>query len=162
MNSLLVEVYKIRDGKRILIIGVGNLLLGDEGVGVHVVEDLMEMSLPSGVEVVDGGTGGISILNLMEGADKVIIVDAVLGGGAPGEIYVMGMGRLMDGRIKFFSLHELDLLSALRIGKELGKLPPELVLVGVEPKNYEEFSTELSPEVRAAVPKVIKVILELL
>jgi hydrogenase maturation protease len=162
VNPLWVEVSKIRDGKHVLIIGVGNLLLGDEGVGVHIVEKLMEMSLPPGVEVVDGGTGGISLLNLMEGADKVIIVDAVLGGGAPGEIYVVGKDRLMNGKIKFFSLHELDLLSALRIGNELGKLPPELVLVGVEPRNYGEFNMELSPEVRAVVPKVIKVILELL
>ncbi len=157
-----MEVSKIRDGKRILIIGVGNLLLGDEGVGVHIVEKLMKMSLPSGVEVVDGGTGGISILNLMEDADKVIIVDAVLGGGAPGEIYVVEKDRLINGKVKFFSLHELDLQSALMIGKELGKLPPELVLVGVEPKNYEEFSMDLSPEVRAAVPNVIKIIFELL
>nr|MDO8076365.1 hydrogenase maturation protease [Candidatus Freyarchaeota archaeon] len=62
----------------------------------------------------------------------------------------------------FFSLHEMDLLSVLRIGKELGKLPPELVLIGVEPKNYQEYTMELSPEVRAAIPRVIEKVIELL
>jgi hydrogenase maturation protease len=156
-----MEVLKITKVKRTVIIGVGNLLLGDEGLGVHVVEELNEMNLPPNVEVFDGGTGGVSILNLMEGADKVIIVDAVLGVGEPGQIYVVGIDKLLKGVVKFFSLHELDLLSALKIGKEMGKLPPELVLVGVEPKNYEKYSMDLSPEVKAAVPKVIEVIMEL-
>nr|MDO8081810.1 hydrogenase maturation protease [Candidatus Freyarchaeota archaeon] len=144
--------------KRTVIIGVGNLLLGDEGVGIHVVEELNKRDLPANVEVVDGGTGGVTLLNLMEGADKVIIVDAILGGCKPGEIYVLDVDRLMKGVVKFFSLHEMDLLSALRIGKELGKLPLELVVVGVEPKNYKEHSMDLSPEIKAVVPKVIDVI----
>jgi hydrogenase maturation protease len=145
-----------------VIIGVGNLLMGDEGLGVHVVEELNKRELPPGVEVIDGGTGGIVLLNLMEGADKVIIVDAVLGGKEPGEIYVLGVDRLVKGVVKFFSLHEMDLLSTLRIGKELGKLPPELVLVGVEPKNYQEYSMDLTPEVKAVIPRVIEVLLNLL
>ena len=148
--------------KRIVIIGVGNLLLGDEGVGIHVVEELNKRNLPGNVEVVDGGTGGIALLSLMEGADKVIIVDAVLGGCNPGKIYVLDAERLMKGVVKFFSLHEMDLLSTLMIGKELGKLPPELILVGVEPKNYEEYNMDLSSEVRAVIPKVIEVILGLI
>nr|MDO8077135.1 hydrogenase maturation protease [Candidatus Freyarchaeota archaeon] len=155
-------MLKIAEKKRVVVIGVGNLLLGDEGVGVRVVEELTEMDLPPHVEVVDGGTGGIVLLNLMEGADRVILVDAVLGGGSPGEIYVLSLDRLMGGRVKFFSLHEMDLLSVLRIGKELGKLPPELVLIGVEPKNYQEYTMELSPEVRAAIPRVIEKVVELL
>lgn len=137
------------------------MLMGDEGLGVHVVGELSKRELPPGVEVIDGGTGGIVLLNLMEGADKVIVVDAVLGGKEPGEIYVLGVDRLMKGVVKFFSLHEMDLLSTLKIGKELGKLPPELVLVGVEPKNYQEYSMDLTPEVKAVIPKVIEVILGL-
>lgn len=134
-------------------------MLGDEGVGIHVIEELSKRDLPPDVEVVDGGTGGIALLNLMEDAGKVIVVDAVLGGKGPGEIYVLGIDKLMKGRVKFFSLHEMDLLSTLKIGRELGKLPKELVLVGVEPKNYEEYSMDLTPEVKAVIPKVIEVIL---
>ncbi|WXG41420.1 MAG: hydrogenase maturation protease [Candidatus Freyarchaeum deiterrae] len=157
-----MEVLKITKIKHTIIIGVGNLLLGDEGLGVHIVEELNEINLPPNVEFFDGGTGGVSILNLMEGADKVIIVDAVLGGGEPGQIYVVDIDRLLKGVVKFFSLHEMDLLSALRIGKETGKLPPELVLVGVEPKNYKEYDMDLSPEIKAVIPKVINVILGLI
>ncbi|MFB0563347.1 MAG: hydrogenase maturation protease [Candidatus Lokiarchaeia archaeon] len=152
---------KIREPQRTVIIGVGNLLMGDEGLGVHVVEELNERELPPDVKVIDGGTGGIALLNLMEGADKVILIDAVLGGGQPGEIYVMGIDKLMTGVVRFFSLHEMDLLSTLKIGKELDKLPPELVLVGVEPNNYQEYSMDLTPEVKAVIPKVIEVILGL-
>ncbi|MHA1580574.1 MAG: hydrogenase maturation protease [Candidatus Freyarchaeota archaeon] len=155
-------MLKIAEKKRVVVIGVGNLLLGDEGVGVRVVEELTKMDLPPHVEVVDGGTGGIVLLNLMEGADRVILVDAVLGGGSPGEIYVLSLDGLIGGRVKFFSLHEMDLLSVLRIGKELDKLPPELVLIGVEPKNYLEYTIELSPEVRAAIPMVVEKVLKLL
>jgi hydrogenase maturation protease len=131
-------------------------------VGVHVAEELSNKDLPSNVEVFDGGTGGIALLNLMEGADKVIIVDAVLGGGKPGEIYVLGIDRLMKGVVQFFSLHELDLLSTLKIGRETGKLPSELVLVGVEPKEYKEYNMDLSPEIKAVIPRVIEVILGLI
>lgn len=148
--------------KRTVIIGVGNMLLGDEGVGIHVVEELNKKDLPAYIEVFDGGTGGVALLNLMEGADKVIIIDAVLGGCEPGEIYVLNVDHLMKGVVKFFSLHEMDLLSALRIGKELGKLPPELMVVGVEPKNYKEYNMDLSPEIKAVVPKVIEVIMGLI
>lgn len=148
--------------KRIVIIGVGNLLLGDEGIGIHVVEELSKRNLPANVEVIDGGTGGVALLSLMEGAGKVIIVDAVLGGNSPGKIYVLDAERLMKGVVKFISLHEMDLLSTLMIGRELGKLPPELILVGVEPKNYEEYNMDLSPEVKAVIPKVIEVIIGLI
>ncbi len=157
-----MEVLKIKKGKLIVVIGVGNLLMGDEGLGVHVVEELNKRELPPDVEVFDGGTGGIALLNLMEGAKKAIIVDAVLGGGKPGEIYVLGVDRLIKGVVKFFSLHEMDLLSTIKIGKELDKLPPELVLVGVEPKKYQEYSMDLSPEVETVIPKVIDVILGLI
>ncbi|MEM2144558.1 MAG: HyaD/HybD family hydrogenase maturation endopeptidase [Candidatus Jordarchaeaceae archaeon] len=148
--------------KRVVIIGVGNLLLGDEGVGIHVVEELSKRNLPANVAVIDGGTGGVALLSLMEGAGKVIIVDAVLGGNSPGKIYVLDAERLMKGVVKFISLHEMDLLSTLMIGRELGKLPPELILVGVEPKNYEEYNMDLSPEVEAVIPKVIEIILGLI
>lgn len=148
--------------KRTVIIGVGNLLLGDEGIGIHVVEELSKRNLPANVEVIDGGTGGVALLSLMEGANKVIIVDAVLGGNSPGKIYVLDAERLMKGVVKFISLHEMDLLSTLMIGRELSKLPPELILVGVEPKNYQEYNMDLSPEVEAVIPKVIDVILGLI
>ena len=73
--------------KHIVVLGVGNILLSDEGVGVHVANKLMEMNLPSGVEVVEGGTDGFGLMNVVVGADRLIVVDAVKGGAPPGSIY---------------------------------------------------------------------------
>jgi len=70
-----------------VILGVGNLLLSDEGVGVHVANKLMEMDLPAGVEVIEGGTDGFRLMNVVTGADRLIVVDAVKGESPPGSIY---------------------------------------------------------------------------
>ncbi|MBS7287946.1 MAG: hydrogenase maturation protease, partial [Candidatus Freyarchaeota archaeon] len=83
--------------RRVFVIGVGNYLLGDEGVGVHVINRMKGGSLPEGVEVVDGGVGGLFLLEFFEKADKVILVDAVLGGGKPGDIYVIKPEELESG-----------------------------------------------------------------
>ena len=73
--------------KHVVILGVGNLLLSDEGVGVHVANKLMEMDLPAGVEVIEGGTDGFRLMNVVTEADRLIVVDAVKGGSPPGSIY---------------------------------------------------------------------------
>jgi len=73
--------------KQILILGVGNLLLSDEGVGVHVARKLMEMDFPPQVEVLEGGTDGFGLMHVLLQADRLILVDAVRGGGPPGSIY---------------------------------------------------------------------------
>lgn len=147
--------------RRIFVIGVGNYLLGDEGVGIHVVNRLKEVTLPSCVEVVDGGVGGLFLLEFFEKAEKVILVDAVLGGGKPGDVYVVGAEELEEGCIESLtSSHDVDVRLLVKVAKEMGVLP-ELFLVGVEPKNYREISINLSREVEEAVPKVIETILEL-
>lgn len=147
--------------RRIFVIGVGNYLLGDEGVGIHVVNRLKEVTLPSCVEVVDGGVGGLFLLEFFEKAEKVILVDAVLGGGKPGDVYVVGAEELEEGCVESLtSSHDVDVRLLVKVAKEMGVLP-ELFLVGVEPKNYREVSINLSREVEEAVPKVIETILEL-
>lgn len=145
--------------KKIAIIGVGNILLGDEGIGVHVVRELENARLPKNVEVYDCGVSGMKILNILEGFDKAIIIDAVKAGGKPGEIYRFALEEALTGDIRMTSLHELDLITAIKIAKLTNayKLPKEVVVIGVEPKSLEE-SLELSPEVKKAIPEVIKLV----
>ena len=74
-------------GERVLVLGLGNILLKDEGVGVHVIRNLQELALPENVEVIDGGTAGLDMLLSEEGSYKLIVIDATKAGGKPGTIY---------------------------------------------------------------------------
>ncbi len=146
-----------------VVIGVGNVLLGDEGVGVHIVNRLKRLSLPKGVEIVECGTAGLRILNAMEEARKAIVVDAVRMGAPAGTIHHFSLGDSVteDTSLRLTSLHELDLVAAIKIGRLVAacKLPEEIVVVGVEPEVLGT-SMELSPPVRRAIPEAIDVILE--
>jgi hydrogenase maturation protease len=149
--------------QKIVIVGVGNVLCRDEGVGVHVVESLKEHNLPDNVKVYDCGTGGLDILEFLEGSDKAIIVDAVRGGMEPGEIYNFRLDEIdaKDGETKMLSLHELDLIKAMELGKRAYKIPEEILVIGVEPKNVE-VGMELTAEVREAIPRVIQDIFKII
>jgi len=148
-------------GRKIAVIGIGNLLLRDEGVGVHVVNELLGLQLPDNVEVYDCGTGGLSILDLLDGFDKAIIVDAVRCGEEPGTIHRLRLDEkgTANSLAKIISLHELDFFAALKIGWEAYKLPGEIIMIGVEPKAIE-LGLNLSPEVEKSIPKVVHLIFE--
>jgi len=148
--------------RKVFVIGVGNYLLGDEGVGIHIVNRMKEHSLPEKVEVVDGGVGGLFLLEFLEKAEKVILVDAVLGGGKPGDVYIVNSEELERSKIKSLSsLHDMTVQLLVKVAKELNVLP-KLFLVGVEPKNYSEIGDALSREVEEAIPKVIETVFRLI
>jgi len=145
--------------KKIVVVGIGNLLLGDEGFGIRVVEELRKLKLPENVEVHDGGTLGLQILNFLDNADFAIIVDVVKAKGKPGQLFVF---EINDAKSKpMLSMHDLDLVKAVEIGKFAYNLPEKIVVVGVEPEKIEE-SLELSEEVRKAIPKAVSKVLELI
>jgi hydrogenase maturation protease len=145
---------------KIVIIGVGNLLLKDEGVGVHVVQELRKKGLPSTVEVHDGGVAGIGLLDFFPGASKVLLIDAAdmnLTAGAlvrftPEEV----AGRIEGPR---FSAHDIGLLEVLELARALDQSPPQVVIFGIQPKEIS-WGTELSPEVQASIPQVTDLILK--
>jgi len=148
--------------KRIVVAGIGNLLLRDEGVGIHVINELKEHSLPENVEVHDCATRGIDALNELEGADKAIIIDAVKLGNEPGAVYRFTLDELErnDKTLRMISFHDLDLITAIKIGRDTYNLPKEVVIIGIEPKCADEYSMELTPEVAKAVPKAVKAVLD--
>lgn len=146
-----------------MIVGIGNILCRDEGVGVRVIEELKKHRLPDHIEVHDGGTGGLDILEFLEGSDKAIIVDAVRGGMEPGEICHVRLDEVdpKDGKMKMLSLHELDLIRAIEIGKRAYKVPENIIVIGIEPKKVE-IGMDLTNEIKEAIPRVIQNIFEII
>jgi len=144
----------------ILILGVGNLLRRDEGVGVHVVQRLQQLRLPKGVQVIDGGTAGMGLLDLLEGYERAVIIDAADMGLEPGSVV-----KFRPEAVQFYSpdlrlsLHSVDVGSVLELARLLGKKLPELVIIGVQPKDTG-WGTDLSIEVLAEMRHIVDLVLE--
>ena len=142
-----------------IVLGVGNLLLSDEGVGVHVARELMGMELPPGVSVVEGGTAGLNLLHLIRDADRLIVIDAVQGEGAPATVYRFDMDDIQDkGRGLIASVHSLGVREVLDLCALTGK-GPQTTVIGIEPERLE-IGTELSDKVRAKVPLLLRLVLQ--
>ena len=110
--------------QKIVILGVGNLLLSDEGVGVHVAHELMKMDLPPEVSVVEGGTDGFRLLNVITEADRVIVIDAVRGGADPGSIYRFDVKDVRSVPPGFMtSVHQVGILEVIELSELIGKTP---------------------------------------
>lgn len=134
---------------RILVLGVGNILLRDEGVGVRVIEKLQSIyDFSSNVELMDGGTLGLKLLDPISQADYLIVVDAVQNGRPPGTLYRLPAEEL-EKRIVFkSSLHQLSLVETLVYSEMLGHRP-QAVIIGVEPQDISPWGLELTPIVEA-------------
>nr|WP_230972388.1 hydrogenase maturation protease [Archaeoglobus neptunius] len=138
--------------------GVGNLLMGDDGIGIRVVRELMNRRLPKGVDIVEGGTLSFQLVNFFSEYDLVIVVDAVNFGGRPGRIYKL---TLDDVPVKITgSVHDVDVFTACKVLRMACELPP-VIIIGVEVKRIQEFA-ELSPELALVVRKVVKKILRMI
>ena len=144
----------------VLVLGLGNPLQADDGVGCRVVEALEERALPPGVEVLDGGTPGVGLINLWEGRRRVIIVDAAEMGRRPGEVARFRPEDVtLTGASERFSLHRTAVADALALAKALDLPIPEIVFYGVQPGRVD-WGEQLSPEVAAAIPGLVEAILE--
>ncbi|MCD6390995.1 MAG: hydrogenase maturation protease [Dehalococcoidia bacterium] len=137
------------------VLGIGSALLRDDGIGCHVAHALEEIHLTE-VKIIDGGTCP-DILQFAEGTDKLIIVDAVKGGGPPGQIYRFNIEDIALEPKPFLSLHDMGLVDNLMLMK-LWHSIGETVIIGVEPKEIE-WGLELSPELQDKIPQIIDAIL---
>jgi hydrogenase maturation protease len=143
---------------KVLIIGVGNILLKDEGIGVHIVHELEKLRLPEGVKVFDGGTGGLSIIDLMKETPRVIFLDAVEMGEKPGTTMRITLQEVKMATDKVnFSLHQVGLPQVLLLASLLG-VSPEVVIFGIQPKDLG-WGIGLSPELKRAIPEIIESVL---
>lgn len=145
--------------KSILVLGVGNILFTDEGVGVRAVEQLQEEYVfPPNVTLMDGGTLGTRLMDPIMASQHLIVVDAVLGGGEPGSIYRLTGDDLRKSLAFKNSLHQTDLVDTLIYCGMLGNRP-EAVVVGIEPHDYQTMSVELSSVIRARLPMLMQSVL---
>jgi hydrogenase maturation protease len=147
----------------ILILGIGNVLMGDEGIGVHVVRHLMNMSpdgrsLPEGVTCLDGGTGSFNLLGQMQQAKKVILIDATIDGTPAGTVRRL-RPRFSKDYPRTLTAHDIGLKDLLDAFYLLGN-PPEVILFAVSIASLQEVGTELSPEIAAVVPEVARRVVE--
>jgi hydrogenase maturation protease len=152
----------LSDGGRrtVLVLGLGNPLQADDGVGCRVIEALEGRELPTGVEVLDAGTPGVGLINLLEGRQRAIIVDAAEMGRQPGEVVRFRPEDVtLTGSTDRFSLHRTAVADALALAHALNLALPEIVVFGVQP-GYVGWRDELSPEVAAAIPGLVDAILE--
>jgi hydrogenase maturation protease len=146
--------------QRVLILGVGNLLMGDEGIGVHAVRELWKRTLPANVDVVDGGTAGLEVLGLTEGYDRVVIIDAVDAGLEPGTILRFRPEDVTPDDVDLrLSLHQEKILRVLELAEYLGRDLAPIVIYGVQPEAMG-WSTELSPAVQARLDSLLDAVEE--
>jgi hydrogenase maturation protease len=150
--------------KRILVAGIGNAWLSDDGFGGAVVERLSERELPAEAAVFDFGTGGLDLAyEIMRGYDSVIFIDISRRGGEPGTLYVMEATEadveagIEDGQV--LNPHGMDPQTVLRFVKTLGAWPGKVLVVACEPAVVEEMGTKLSDEVLGAVDRAVDLVL---
>jgi len=145
---------------RVLVLGIGNLVMSDDGVGVKVVQQLQrEYCFGENVEIMDGGTLGLDLLPMLEGIDHLIVVDAVETGRKPGTCVRLAGEELPLALETKVSAHQMGLKDLLSVARLLGHSPGEMVLVGVQPGSIE-MDTELTPEVAAVLQVLADNVLE--
>jgi hydrogenase maturation protease len=150
--------------KRILVAGVGNVFLGDDGFGVEVVRRLASRELPEGVEVADFGIRGMDLAYaLQDDYDVVIFVDAIPRGEEPGTVYLLEPEIEEDGEV-ILDTHGMDPVKVIQLSRALGAKPTRTLVMGCEPQvvvsgeEYDDMLMELSEPVRAAVEEAVKLV----
>jgi len=146
--------------RKILVLGVGNILLRDEGVGVRVVETLQRNYRYSpNVELMDGGTLGMRLLDPISRVDFLIVADAVQKGRKPGTLYRIPLEEVKKGLTFKNSLHQVDLVESLAFAELLGSRP-ETVIIGMEPADISPWGMELTPQVTRRFHEMCAMVLE--
>jgi hydrogenase maturation protease len=152
-----------------LVVGLGNPILTDDGVGVKVayaVEEALSPNIPENISVTEASVGGLRLMELVEGYDRVILIDAIMTTDHDfGTIHRLTLDDLREitPTAHSASAHDTSLVTALDAGKGMGmKMPTEFEIIAIEVENVMDFSDEPTPAVAAAIPKVTEMVLGLL
>ncbi len=147
--------------KKLLVLGVGNLLLSDDGIGIHAVRELLAApSWPEQeVDIADGGTFTQDLFYLFKNYQKLLVLDAIRGGQEPGTIYRLQETDLLYDENQAISLHDIDLLDSLRMCELLGS-KPELFVLGMEPYDMTTWEMELTETIQDHFPTFIQAVRE--
>ena len=145
---------------KILILGLGNILLQDEGIGVHALKKMTTMKWPEHVNLLDGGTGGFVLLSLFQDYQTMIIIDAALTNDPPGTVHTI-QPKFAKDFPKSLSTHELGLKDMIESSILLGKVP-SLYLITCTIHPEQEMSVELTPDIEKCIPVIVEEILRIL
>lgn len=146
---------------KVLVLGVGNILLADEGAGVHAVKELeSKYDFPPEVRLLDGGTLGLALMDFLLGVEHLIVVDAVRGGHEPGTVYRLENEALRKSQGFSDSMHQLDLLDTLNMYELVEGKRPATTVFGIEPGNIEDLSLEMTAETARGFGKLCRAVLD--
>jgi len=151
----------------IKIIGFGNIMMGDDGIGIRAIEEVQKTGIfedNKNIEIIDGGTSGVDLVFMIQQADRAVIIDAVDAGQQTGEIVVFSPENIKEIKkkkkgLKSFSLHDIDLSEVFELLKTLN-IPVKIHIVGIKPE-FVGFGEKLSPAVEKSIPGIISAIKEL-
>ncbi len=148
------------DINNITVLGVGNILYSDDGVGIRVVEKLeREYEFSDNVDIVDGGVLGVNLLGVISNAGRLIVVDTVLNHGNPGDLHRLEHDQIPNRILAKNSLHQVDLIEALTLCNALDHVP-DTTIIGIEPKNLESLSEHLTPEIEGRIDDLVQNVLK--
>ena len=142
---------------KLLILGIGNVLMGDEGIGVHVVHEVMKAALPPEIECLDGGTGSFLLLEPMQSAEKVILIDACIDGAEAGEVRKLRPKYSKDYP-KTLTAHDIGLKDLLDAFYLMGERAPDVTLFAISIPPLQDMDLELSPTIGAAIPRIAELV----
>ncbi len=145
--------------RKILILGVGNLLLKDDGFGVHLVNALKETDFPENVTLLEAGTVSHQLIPMLHEIDHLIVIDVVDAGDTPGSLFRFSPDDMRFKAEPQVSLHQISLIDVLHMAELTGR-KPKTVIIGVQPKDTTTWSLELSDELKAAIPRVRDLVFE--
>lgn len=143
--------------QQLIVLGVGNFLLSDEGLGIHAVHELQKLNFPPQVAVIEGGTSGFDLIQLLQEGEAAIIIDCIDAGVKPGTILHLNAEEIEPEPHRYlFSVHEFDLKYAISLAKEV--LPPTIIY-GIQPVEIT-WGLELSPLLKLKLPFLINLIVQ--
>lgn len=140
--------------RKLLFLGLGNPILSDDAVGIRVVDKIKSiMGDSNGIDFVTGSMAGLRILDVIQGYDELVIVDAIEKGGEPGTLYKIPIEDL-ESTLHLTSLHSINLVTAIELGRKMNlKIPKRISIYGIEVKDVVKFSEKMTPEVEESIPK---------
>ncbi len=141
---------------KLLVLGVGNLLLTDDGVGVMAAQELMQNTWPAHVCIQEAGTFTHDIFYKFEGYSHILVLDVVRAKGTPGTIYRLTEDALIKNESQRLSLHDIDLIDSLQMAERLFTTRPSMLILGMEPYDHSTWNIGLSKELQAHFPNFVK------
>lgn len=151
--------YEKDKSTSVLILGVGNYLMGDEGIGVHVIQEMSKMALPENIDILDGGTGGFLLLNCFESYPTIIFVDATMDGKPEGTVSLI-RPKFASDFPSALSVHDVGLKDMIEAVYLMDAIP-DIYLFTISIKEINPMTIELNTAIKNAIPKVIENILQL-